>query len=397
MRLSVLITTLILCSISLAVPFRASAQSCDDVYTVGSSTTYKLCKQAVTYQQARNAAESLSINGKSGYLAIIDSATENTTIRNWLLNSAISSSEFSRTSAGDGGGAAYVWLGGDDQATEGRWVWQRSGVSGYPKQFWQGGPSGSGKGLYTNWGTVNGTRNEPDNYDGIQDGLAMGLQSWPRGAGFSLGSAGQWNDVSTSNRLYYLVEFDAVEGSDGSSSSGGNQSGSGGSSSDVFRISLEEPVQGETHTGVGNLRGWAVASKGITKVEIRIDGVFAFDIPYGGSRGDVGGAFPDVAGSSESGFSAAFNYSSLSAGQHTITAIAHDTAGATRQNAATFQVVKFNSEFIGGSNSVNLGSRSCSLSGDEIGVTNARVEGVYYDLRLKWRTAEQGFEIINVD
>ena len=30
---------------------------------------------------------------------------------------------------------------------------------------------------------------------------------------------------------------------------------------------------GQAHTGVGNLRGWAVASEGITKVEILIDGV----------------------------------------------------------------------------------------------------------------------------
>ena len=52
----------------------------------------------------------------------------------------------------------------------------------------------------------------------------------------------------------------------------------------VFRAALEEPVSLETHTGVGNLRGWAVSSDGIAKVEIYIDGVYAFDAPYGGSR-----------------------------------------------------------------------------------------------------------------
>ena len=54
---------------------------------------------------------------------------------------------------------------------------------------------------------------------------------------------------------------------------------------------LEEPVAGEIHGGVGNLRGWAVATDGIDKIEIMIDGVYAFDAPYGGARGDVGGAF----------------------------------------------------------------------------------------------------------
>jgi hypothetical protein len=64
--------------------------------------------------------------------------------------------------------------------------------------------------------------------------------------------------------------------------------------SDVFRVMLEEPVAGETHGGVGNLRGWAVSSEGIEKIEIWIDGAYAFDAPYGGARSDVGGTFPDV-------------------------------------------------------------------------------------------------------
>jgi len=63
---------------------------------------------------------------------------------------------------------------------------------------------------------------------------------------------------------------------------------------DVLRIMLEEPVAGEIHGGVGNLRGWAIATDGIDKIEIMIDGVYAFDAPYGGARGDVGSAFPEV-------------------------------------------------------------------------------------------------------
>ena len=55
----------------------------------------------------------------------------------------------------------------------------------------------------------------------------------------------------------------------------------------TLRVVLEEPVAGETHGGVGNLRGWAVASEGIEKIEIWIDGAYAFDAPYGGARGDV--------------------------------------------------------------------------------------------------------------
>ena len=164
----------------------------------------------------------------------------------------------------------------------------------------------------------------------------------------------------------------------------------------VLKVALEEPVKGQVHTGVGNLRGWAVASEGITKVEILVDGVLAFEAPYGGERGDVGGAFPDVAGSSESGFSLAYNYSSLSAGPHTITAVAHNALGETKESAARFEVVRFDSPFIADPNAVNLNNASCTVSSDEISIVDALVEGSVYDLRLKWRTAEQGFEIIEI-
>ena len=164
----------------------------------------------------------------------------------------------------------------------------------------------------------------------------------------------------------------------------------------VLRVSLEEPIEGQVHTGIGNLRGWAVASEGITKVEILIDGVLAFEAPYGGSRGDVGGAFPDVAGSSESGFSLAFNYSGLVAGSHTVTAVAYNSQGQTQESSASFEVVRFESPFIADPNAVSLNNASCTVSSDEISIVDARVEGSLLDLMLKWRTAEQGFEIVEI-
>lgn len=164
----------------------------------------------------------------------------------------------------------------------------------------------------------------------------------------------------------------------------------------VLEVTLEEPVEGQIHTGVGNLRGWAVASEGITKVEILIDGVLAFEAPYGGSRGDVGGAFPDVAGSRESGFSLAYNYSAMAAGPHTITAIAYNTLGETKESSASFEVVRFDSAFITDPNAVNLNNASCTVSSDEISVVDAQVDGSVLDLMLKWRRAEQGFEIIEI-
>ena len=166
---------------------------------------------------------------------------------------------------------------------------------------------------------------------------------------------------------------------------------------DVFRLMLEEPINGEIHGGVGNLRGWAVASEGIEKVEIFIDGEYAFDAPYGGARGDVGGAFPEVPNANQSGFSSAYAYSLLSSGTHTIAALAHTTVGTTKESAATFEVVKFKQAFINDPDAVDLTGTSCSMSTDDISVGNAQVEGDAYDVTLNWRTAEQGFEIIKID
>ena len=164
----------------------------------------------------------------------------------------------------------------------------------------------------------------------------------------------------------------------------------------TFRVVLEEPVAGEIHGGIGNLRGWAIASDGIEKVEIWTDGVYSFDVPYGGVRGDVAGAFPDVANSTESGFSMAYSYSNLSAGAHSIRAVAYNASGVTHESGAQFEVVKFSEDFISGANAVDLSGGSCTASGDQIALVDALVSGTLYDLVLKWRVAEQGFEIVEI-
>ena len=167
-------------------------------------------------------------------------------------------------------------------------------------------------------------------------------------------------------------------------------------SASVFRVFLEEPLQAQTHTGVGNLRGWALASDGIERVDIIIDGVFAYSAPYGGSRPDVGRAFPDISNSDFSGFSLSYNYSDLEAGTHTITAIAYSSSGDTKESSATFTVVRFPKNFIKGQDAVSLDGASCMVSVDEISIVDAIVDEALYDLRLKWRVAEQGFEIVEI-
>lgn len=163
-----------------------------------------------------------------------------------------------------------------------------------------------------------------------------------------------------------------------------------------FRVRLEEPVNGQPISGIGNLRGFAFAEAGIEKVEIYIDGEYDFDAPYGGSRNDVGNAFPEVEGSADSGFSLAYGYTNLSPGTHTITARAINTDGVFVEDSATFEVLAFDEPFISASQVVDLGEGAVQADGDEISLENVEIAGQVYDLTLKWRTATQGFEIIEV-
>ena len=163
-----------------------------------------------------------------------------------------------------------------------------------------------------------------------------------------------------------------------------------------MRLALEEPLNNETHLGIGNLRGRALASSGIAKVEVLVDGVYVYDAPYGGQRGDVGGAFSEIDGSDKSGFSLAYNYSALSAGEHTVTVVAHSELGDTEQKSVTFNVVKFAKNFISDPDAVNLNGATCSVAGDAVKLYDAFFDDVLYDVTLKWRKPGQGFEIIDI-
>ena len=63
---------------------------------------------------------------------------------------------------------------------------------------------------------------------------------------------------------------------------------------------------------------------------------------------------------------------------------------------ASFDVVKFEEDFISDPNAVNLDEAICSASVDEFLLIDALVSGSLYDIVLKWRTAEQGFEIVEI-
>ncbi len=173
-------------------------------------------------------------------------------------------------------------------------------------------------------------------------------------------------------------------------------SGGGGGGDIFFELKLEEPIRDEVHGGIGNLRGWALSENGIDRVEMWLNGSFLFEMPYGGDRPDVAEVYPEVAGAQKSGYSMAFGYSNIGAGTHTMTARAYDMVGNMREDSATFSVVEFHKNFIPYWDEVSVRDGSCSLYDDEISLRDVSIDGRVYDLLLKWRTAEQGFEIIEV-
>lgn len=166
-------------------------QPCADASNIYTFTydgkTYELVRENKSWVNAAACAVE-----RGGYLSEINDANEQNVIFAELQNASIVNDN---TIASDGGNRPYVWIGGNDLATEGSWVWDGNNDN-TATDFWLGDASGSPvNGLYNNWG------NEPDNFGAGQDALGLALTDWP------LGVAGQWNDVEADNALYFLIEY----------------------------------------------------------------------------------------------------------------------------------------------------------------------------------------------
>jgi hypothetical protein len=150
------------------------------------NSTYELHKTSKSLNQAAQAA-----NTAGSYLVEINSEEENHAVFT-QISTLISASEFSSTTSQDGGGSAYIWIGGSDQDSEGNWQWINSKQTiSLSRSEWGSGALG----------------NEPDGGT-YQNGLGLGLENWPKGSsnGSGYGNAGSWNDINTSSPLFYVTE-----------------------------------------------------------------------------------------------------------------------------------------------------------------------------------------------
>jgi len=326
--------------------------------------TYKLIESTATWEQANNVAEKMTLGGHSGYLARIDSAAENRAIFD-IVSGRLSSEQRDATTPNDGSGTAFIWLGGSDAASEGDWRWLNNG-----DPFWLGDFNGSSVGgRYHNWGV------QPDDATGNEDALAMGLGDWPEPF-YDLGAAGQWNDLDPGNALMYVIEFNTTV--------------------EPIQMNLDEPLNRGTQSGVGMIRGWVVSEEPVDRIEVYLDGEYAFDIPYGDPRPDVGAKFPDIEGAGISGFSVPFRYSALSAGEHDVEVVAIDRFGNRSERSAVFDVVRFHKGYINAQNAPDLLWAQVGSNTDQIFIRAVNIGGIGYNVTLQWDTRSQKFEIVDI-
>ncbi len=165
--------------------------------------------------------------------------------------------------------------------------------------------------------------------------------------------------------------------------------------SDII-LTLEEPISNSTYSGVSNIRGWAIAPSGIEHIELFIDGTFLTNIPSGGSRKDVGDAYPTYPNSDQSGFSMAFNYSNLTKDQHTIAIRAIDNNGDSKETWTTFNITRFEIPFIADPGSISLIGANVSNNDTSISIQDLLASGRRYNILLEWRTAIQGFAVTQI-
>jgi hypothetical protein len=177
-----------------------------NIYTFSyNGKTYDVVKEMKTWEDAAACAVE-----RGGYLVDITNQEEQDAVYDAIINGAGVSPTY--TTSPDGGGIAYVWTGATDNMAEGTWLWDGDN-SGAGVNFWIGeGSAGAGGGSavadrYFNWGGKSvGPPKEPDNWNN-QDAAGIALAGWPSGTTL-LGIAGEWNDISITNLMYFVIEYE---------------------------------------------------------------------------------------------------------------------------------------------------------------------------------------------
>ena len=158
-------------------------------------------------------------------------------------------------------------------------------------------------------------------------------------------------------------------------------------------FTVEEPLADAVMAGISNIRGWAVSSAGIDYVELSINGKPAIQIPYGGTRKDVGNAYPGYPDSGHSGFSMAYAYSLLGTGENRFTLTAVDNDGAHEKITRSFTVAAFQKPYFPESAPLSMHGSVALPQGDDAILTNVDMLGEKFGLVLGWDKEKQNISI----
>jgi len=93
---------------------------------------------------------------------------------------------------------------------------------------------------------------------------------------------------------------------------------------------IDAPTDDAVVSGTQTVRGWALDNKGVTGIELWIDGARATSLGYGSARPDVCLVWPQYPGCNAVGYSGSYDLSGLSACQHLIEVKASDGDGNVR-------------------------------------------------------------------
>ncbi|HJY81770.1 MAG TPA: hypothetical protein VKK81_11890, partial [Candidatus Binatia bacterium] len=142
-------------------------------------------------------------------------------------------------------------------------------------------------------------------------------------------------------------------------------------------VTLENPPDQKTASGIGMVSGWAVSSNSgatINSVQLTIDNDAqqSNNIPCCSERADVASAFPDQKPQSlNSGFGSLFNFNLLSSGSHTFGINVQDSTNASAAVTSKVTTIKLgNFEFL---DQFDLSGAEVSLQGETLVLNKVKI------------------------
>lgn len=166
-------------------------------------------------------------------------------------------------------------------------------------------------------------------------------------------------------------------------------------------ISLENPLVDHNLTDSFFVKGWALSSNTVSKVEVFVDNRSVGQATYGVDRNDIANKYPNYPNSAKSGFTK--EVTGISNGAHTVKVVATDTKGITKEASTTINVnntktvimsagVAKRSQMISFLQKKNS-SKSLSYIADFVDWTleEAAIEGVNADILFAQMMLETGY------